>query len=332
VSEQIEFGSQGAANAAREDWSEYVCPVDDDERQLTVAFASDTPEDVLDAIRVEAQESRTEDRQQSRSEALTEDERERISDLGGFQGRPTTFSWRSAKGVFAREGMLDKFRDALGALTDYDDPAEGAEAWIQNRRESDATKGTSGASGGSRDAGDEEQRQQRRANRAARQARGGNCDRAHDFCEDGQEDACQYLREVCGYDEDEVRTILNDRAESEETDLVTVGGDRFPEMEVTPEEAGALNKSWNGYRAAIARLSEDVGDLRKAIVDARQAARAINGIREGSGVEEMHFDRLHELLEVLDGMPETIPETRDLPHFTSEGGRGGRSEVTADDD
>ena len=154
MSEKIDFGSLDAANQARDDWSEFVCPVDDDRRRATVAFVSDTPEDVLEAIRLEAQDARTEQRQESASVELTHDERERIKELGGFEGRPTPFSWESAKGVFSREGMLDKFRDALGALTDYDDPAEGAEEWIQNQREADATKGTSGASGGRRDAGD----------------------------------------------------------------------------------------------------------------------------------------------------------------------------------
>jgi len=305
-----------------------VCPIDDDKRQKTVAFVSDTPEDVLDAIRIDAQDSRTEARQTSQSIPLDEDERERISELGGFQGRPTTFSWASAKGVFGREGMLDKFRDALGALTDYDDPAEGAEEWIQNRREADATKGTGGASGGRRDAGDVDQRRQRKAGEAAGRAKGEGCDHARDYCEHGDIEACEHLQQVCGYDDGEVETLLGavddrDQDDSQQRELVTVGGEgRFPAMDVSRQEAGALSKSWQGYKAAIGRLSEDIGDTRKAIVNARQAARAINGIRESHDVDEMHFDRLHELLNALDGMPESIPETRTLAHFSDEGATG----------
>lgn|GEM_PF-2506749 len=326
MSTKVEFDSLDAANQARDDWSEFVCPVDDDRRETAVAFVSDTPEDVLEAIRLEAQDARTEQRQTSRSVELTEDERERISDLGGFDGRPTTFSWASAKGVFAREGMTDKFHDAMGALTDYDDPAEGAEEWIQNRRESDATKGTAGASGGRRDAGDVDQQRQRKAGAAAAKARGEGCQQAHDYCTGGDEDACKHLREVCGYDEKEVKQILaarddRDAGATDQRELVVVGGrGEFSEMEVTPQEAGALTKSWRGYKGGISDLAEAVETVQTATVDARQALAAINSIRENNDQEELHGDRLHDLLAALDGLPEEIPEVRTLAHFSEQGG------------
>jgi hypothetical protein len=326
VSTKVEFGSLDAANQARDDWSEFVCPVDDDQRLTAVAFVSDTPEDVLEAIRIEAQDARTEQRQTSRSVELTEDERERISDLGGFDQRTTTLSWASAKGVFGREGLGDQFHDAMGALTDYDDPAEGAEEWIRNQREADATRGTAGVSGGRRDAGDVDQKRQRKAGAAAAKARGEGCQQAHDYCSGGDEDACKHLREVCGYEEDEVREILASRddrheGESDQRELVVVGGagGEFPSMEVSPQEAGALRQSWQGYKGAVSALAEAVEAVQEHAVDARQALAAINAIRGNNGQDDLHGDRLHDLLEALDGLPEEIPETRTLAHFSDQG-------------
>ena len=320
VTDWVEFDSLPAANTARDDWEEYVCPIDDDRRKTQVAFISDTPEAVLDAIEVEAQDARTDSRATSASVELTADERERISDLGGFDQTTTTLSWASAKGVFSREGMGDKFWDAMGALTDYDDPAEGAQSWIDDRRNADATLGTGGASGGTRDDGDTDEQRQRKAGKAAAKARTQGCDRAHNFCEGGDEEACQHLREVCGYDEDEVRTILgdvDDRAhdDTDQRELVTVGGGEFEEMEVTPQVAGALRDSWTGYKAGIGTLADAVEDAQEAAVDARQALAAINSIREKHGQDEMHGDRLHDLLDVLDELPAAIPEVTTLAHF-----------------
>ncbi len=338
MSTRIEFGSLDAANQARDDWSEYVCPVDDDRRMTAVAFVSDTPEDVLDAIRLEAQDARTEQRQKSASVGLTEDERKRISDLGGFDQRTTTLSWASAKGVFAREGLVDSFHDAMGALTDYDDPAEGAEEWIRNQREADATKGTAGVSGGRRDAGDVDQQRQRKAGVAAAKARGEGCQQAHDYCTGGDEDACKHLREVCGYDEEEVKQILaarddRDQGGSDQRELVVVGGNGgFSEMEVTPQEAGALTKSWKGYKGAISDLADAVETVQEAAVDARQALAAINSVRGNYDREELHGDRLHDLLAALDGLPEEIPEVRTLAHFSDQGATTSEAPSTAPSD
>lgn len=330
---RIEFGGLPAANAAREEWSEWVCPLDDDERLKTVAFKSGTPEAVLDSIENKALDSRGEQTESITAE-LTEREREKISEVGGFDQSTTVFNWRSAKGVFAREGMADQFEDAIGNLSDYDGPEEGAEEYISDARQSDAEQGTSSVSGGAMDAGAEDVKQQERAADAARKAQDQGCDHARDLCEHGDPAACEHLQEVCGLEEDEVERLLADSRHddtrdgepSEQQDLVTVGGGEYPEMEVTPEAAGALRDSWSGYKSAVGDLDGILDDVREQVQHAQRAMAAINAIRRQHDQEEIEPDRLHDLLDALGGMPQSIPETRTLAHYGATPG----VEATAD--
>lgn len=124
MSPAVEFGSKALADQYREDYPEHICP-DDDARLRTVAFTSDAPDWLIEQAQLPAGEGRAEREKTSYTAQLPAGERERISNAGGFDGLATTFNWRSAKGVFAREGLTDKFNDAIAALADYDDPAEG---------------------------------------------------------------------------------------------------------------------------------------------------------------------------------------------------------------
>jgi len=318
----VEFGGMPAADNAREEWAEYRCPIDDDKRQKTVVFASDTPSDVLDTIRNAADEGLAEAQQESVTADLSDAEREKISDADGFSQKVTVFSWQSAKGVFVREGLGDQFRDAIGSLTDYDDPAEGAESYVRENKQSDAEQGTQSVSGGRRDHGHEEEQTRRKMEDAAAKAQQQGCNHARDVCENGDPDACEFLTEACGYDEEEVDRLLSDNRqdvradETEQDELVTVGGDgRYPEMDVTPGEAGALRDSWSGYRSATGQLKEAVETVREEVVHARQAWRAIQSIRANHGLDEEHPNRLHDSLEALEGLPEDIPEVLTLDHF-----------------
>jgi len=334
VSQRIEFGSKQAADAARNQFEEYICPVDDDRRLKTVAFVSDAPDGVLDQAEAQALDSR-ESEQLSTDMAgpLGQETRDRISEMGGFDGPATTFSWRRAKAIFAREGLTDKFSDALGFIADYEDPQEGAEAWIRQARESDATQGTMSASGGARDVGEEDTRQQMKAAEAGRTAQAEGCDHARGHCENGEPEACEFLQQTCGYSEEEVEEILglaDDRhqGETEQTDLVTVGGGRFPEMQVTPEEAGALRRAWRSYKAGVGSIEGLLSDLRTEVVRTRQAWATINRLRGEHDQPDLHPDRLHGLLENLAEMPASIPEVRILDHFAG----SGKEQVLATDD
>jgi hypothetical protein len=244
----VEFSGRDSADAAREEWEEWVCPLDDDKRKKTVSFVSDTPESVREMIEVKAMDSRGE-QTTSHTADLSEREREKISDVGGFDQSTTIFNWRSAKGVFAREGLSDQFEDSIGALSDYDGPEEGAEEYIHNARQSDAHQGTSSVSGGSMDDGAEETKQQQRAANAARKAMDQGCDHARKQCDHDAPGACEHLKTVCGYTDEEVATILDGQEQpvedrTDQRELVTVGGEKYPKMDVTPEQAGALGRSW----------------------------------------------------------------------------------------
>ncbi|UXF51018.1 MAG: hypothetical protein HQRvContig05_8 [Haloquadratum phage sp.] len=275
MSERVEFGSREAANRARDRYDEYLCPIDDDRRFKTVAFVSDTPESLLQQIEAEASEDRAVGNQRSNTVELTDRERDKIGDLDGFDRTTTTMSWASAKGVFEREGLGDQFRDAIGYLTDYDDPAEGAEQYVREYQEG-------GSGGGSRDVGEEDITGRQREARAAAREQEEGCDHAHDVCRHGDPQACEFLTDACGFDEDEVDEILG--AEDD-------AGDAPPD-EIEGKAAGALSRSWGGYRGAIAELGDALDRVEEAWENATDAADAINGIRARHGQDEMHFDAL----------------------------------------
>jgi len=275
MSERIEFGSMEAADRARNQYEEYRCPIDDDRRQKTVAFVSDTPESLLQRIEAEATEGRATATQRSNTAELTDRERDKIGDLDGFDRTTTTMSWASAKGVFTREGLGDQFRDAIGALTDYDDPAEGAEQYV-------ATYQERGQGGGSRDVGEEDITRRQRESRAAAREQEEGCNHARDVCRNGDPQACEFLEEACGFDEEEVDEILG--ADDDPADA--------PADEITGKAAGALSKSWAGYKGAIAEMGDALDQFKTAWENATDAAEAINGIRDRHGQDAMHFDAL----------------------------------------
>lgn len=277
---EVDFGTLASANDVRDRYENYLCS-DDDRRLRAVTFSSDTPEGVLEAIRNEAMEDRAVTDRRSETAPLTERDREKISELDGFTNQATTFSWRSAKGVFAREGLTEQFEDAIGYLTDYDDPAEGAEEYVQEARRSDHLQGTSSASGGSVDHGAEELKQQKAAASAARRAQAEGCDHARGHCEHGDPEACQYLQEACGLDEEEVEQLLEDPE----------GADRS-EQAIEGPAAGALRRAWSGYKGATADLEEQIEQLGEDWQHAQQAARAINRVREAHGQDPLHFEKL----------------------------------------
>ncbi|QCP90406.1 hypothetical protein [Haloarcula marismortui] len=296
MTERIEYGSKDAADAARDRHSEYLCS-DDDRRLKTVAWAeSGTPEWVLEQERLEAADSRDDGGDDGGQVALSDTERDGID---FSDGRANVLHARSVKGIAQSEGVED--------WTSYYDPTltvdEHREVMADAARES-----------GSRTA---EESVEEKAGRAARAAQSSQCDHARGHCENGDPEACEFLQQSCGYDDDEVSLLLDDQRHANEQDvLVTVGGDEYPEMEVTPEVAGALRDSWTGYKAGMGQLDDALTKAREAVINARQAWRAINRIREANGQEPMHPDRLHTLLDALDTMPDSIPEVRTLDHFT----------------
>ena len=282
MTEFIEFGSKAAADSVREQFEEYLCPVDDDKRLKTVAFTSDTPEGVLQQAEAQAEETRAEDRQGAvMAGPLSESTREKIKEHDGFSKTNTTMSWRRAKGVYQREGHPGRFFESISALADYDDPKEGAEAEIRDRRQGAAKHGTSSISG-EMNRGEEDIKEDRRMADAAQTVQSEGCDHARDHCEHGDPEACEFLQNACGFDESEVSELLT----------VTDGGREEIEREITGQAAGALKRSWQGYQGATADLSEAIEDVTEKWENAQQAAKAINAVRENHGQDPIHFEKL----------------------------------------
>jgi len=303
---EVEFGNRPAANEARDQWADHLCS-QDDRRLKTVTFAPDTSDEVLVEARQQAADSRAEGEGTAGQVPLTDHEK---GEIDFSKGRANVMHARSIKGIAMSEGVDDWLA--------YYDP----EATVDEHREIMAEAATEG--GGKRR--EDTETATEKAGRAARTAQGEQCDHARDHCEHGDPEACEFLAETCDYSEQEIDQILggpDTRHEQQETttqrDLVTVGGDRYPEMEVTPQEAGALTRSWQGYKSAVARLGRLLDEVRDATTNARQAWAVVNAIRDDHGQEELHPDDLHELLDSLAGMPGSIPETRTLDHFVGAG-------------
>jgi hypothetical protein len=65
------------------------------------------------------------------------------------------------------------------------------------------------------------------------------------------------------------------------------------------KDAGALERSWQGYKGGIVDLNAALEEAREAWSHAQQAARAVNRIREAHGQDPIHFERLEELQKEL---------------------------------
>lgn len=271
----VEFGSRDDANAARNEFADHVCPVDDDRRFKTVQLVSDTPDSVLDAVRARAEESRAERDDSIGQSEFTESERDRID----FSGDMNVLRAQSIKALAERHNVSDWTSHLDETLT------------VDEHRQIMREAGREG--GGARD--DMDQLDAERQADAARRTQSDGCDHARDHCEHGDQEACEFLKTTCGFDDSEVNRLLaatdGGRVVDDQDDLVTVGeGDES--MRVRPEVAGALSRSWQGYRSGMAAVEDALDQLDDAWSDAQAAARAINEIRDEHGQGMMHFDAL----------------------------------------
>ncbi|WP_225334901.1 hypothetical protein [Halomicrobium urmianum] len=297
---RIEFGSKAAADAARDEYEEYLCS-DDDRRLKPVAFADQgTPEHVIEDARRQAADSKTDSGESAGSAALTDAEREEIDFT-----ETDVMTARAAKAAYLDEGVSDWLTYWSEDLTTT---GEAREAAKRAKKDEQDTRMDAGPTG------------EERGQQYQQQAIAQECDHIRGHCENGDTGACEFLQERCGYDQEEIEQLLDERpAETEQEELVTIGGDEYPEMEVTPEVAGALRQAWQGYKGGTADLEAALGEVRESVINTRQAWRAINRIREANDQAPLHPDRLHTLLDALAGMPASIPEVRTLTHFTTDG-------------
>ena len=276
MTERIEYGTKDAADRAREQHEEWLCS-EDDRRLKTVAYSSDTPDEVLDAERLEATDGRAEREGGAGQVPLTDAERDR---LDYSQPRANEAHARSVKGIAQAEGVEDWTSYYDGTLT------------VDEHREVMADAATeSGKRTDSDETADE------KAGRAARAAQSNRCDHARGHCLNGDPEACEFLTETCQMSMDEVMNEVLARQEPErrpEPERPDGPRDQPEPTELTGKQKGALQRSWNGYQAAMADVEEALEQLARNWSQAQQAARAINAIRGTVGQTPLHFDRLEE--------------------------------------
>jgi len=296
VTTRIEYGSKDAADAARDRHREYLYS-DDDRRLLTVAYSdADTPDHVLDAERLEAADSRGESAEGAGQVPLSDNERDQIDFSRKRANIPHA---KAVKGIAQSEGVEDWVSYYDGTLT----VDEHREVMADASRES-----------GKRT---EEETIDEKVGRAARAAQSNQCDHARGHCENGDAEACEFLQATCDYEQEEIDQLLSDPRTADETEQVTIEYEG-EEIAVSPETAGALRRSWGGYKTATSDLESALAAVRDHVINARQAWRAINRIREANEQDQLHPDRLHTLLDALAGMPGSIPEVRTLAHYGSD--------------
>jgi hypothetical protein len=180
----VEFASKASADQAREEFAEHLCP-DDDRRKKTVRFRSDAPDHVVEGAERMAFDERGRRDARSGQAELTDVERDRID----FSKGNANVLWaRSIKAIARDEGVDD--------WTAYVDPT----LTVDEHRGIMADAATEG--GGRRL--DAEETAEQRAGRAARSAASSECDHAKGHCEHGDQEACEFLAERCGYDDEEI--------------------------------------------------------------------------------------------------------------------------------
>ena len=276
MTELVEFGRKDAADAAREEFGEYLCPVDDDARRKTVAWVSDTPDEVMDQIRAQAEDSRVASTPSAGQMDLSDDELDRlVFDEDGVNVPKA----RSVKAIADQMGV-DDWITAFDRKLTVDEYRDVLERFREDER-GDRVERT-----------DQEDRQAS----AARTQRSEQCNHAEGHCANGDQEACEFLQTACGLTENEVSdlTAPPDPAAPDAPMADEVMPDGGATAELSGKQLGALQRSWGGYQAAVEEMREQLMRLRESFVNAQQAARAINGIRSDVGQEELHFEKLEE--------------------------------------
>jgi hypothetical protein len=201
--QKVDVQSLDSAGEIRERYDEYLHP-DDHRGRTTVQFVGDVPDGVIRQARAAADETAA-DRARSQSTSLTESERDAISAAGGFDEKTTTANWRSAKGVFEREGLGSQFPDAIAGIADYDDPIEGAEAYVERHKGRQAEARVGGV--GAMDVGEQDISGKQRAGRAAAREQQSLESSAIEGAKRGHQEAIDALVLEAGWDRAEAEAL-----------------------------------------------------------------------------------------------------------------------------
>jgi hypothetical protein len=323
VVEKLDFKSRPVALDVAEENSEYVAE-SNDKRTTTVPFTDDIPASTLENLEAKAMALHAENDEPTLTQIeLTEQEKR---DLNFSRDGVSLVGARYLKGLGGEYGV-DPFQHV--DLAEIDAVAD-ARPILERARRSGSSRGDQANYD---DTAAERERRDRR--RGAEKYASEECGRAEDYCEGGDEAACDYLVDECGLAREEAERMmgLSDEpitADTEQTELVTVG-DGAESIDVTPEQAGTLRRSWQGYKGAVSEIEDALNTLRERTTDARRAMQAINGIRNQHGQRDTDPERLNELLAEADRIPASIPEPTRLNQHGSDGpSRADRLEAAAD--
>lgn len=258
MTEAVEFGTLEQAKAIRERHGDHLAELDD-RRQKTVRFQDDTPSNVLELAEEDALISQQDVAAKTYGQrALTDREVEQLEKRSGWSPQKR-FHAMSAKAVLQSEGVrswLDHYDPDLN-------PREHLQV-IERGKDLAVIEGLTGP--GETGRVDDSDPDLGAQGKSADRARGQACNHAEDHCRHGDPAACEFLRDGCGFSDDQVAAILED-----ESGAVDEG--EFP-----GPVYGALEKAWTGFRAGLG--------------SAKQWAAAINEIRRQHGQEPMVFEEL----------------------------------------
>jgi len=276
MSEEIEFATKAAADTVRDRFEDKLCS-DDDRRLKTVTFSSEiTDEELNEALR-EAEDSKADAGEKTGQVPLTDEEKDEID-----FSESNVLHARSAKGV-ARTAGVDDW------LSFYDEKLtvdEHREVYDRAAREESGRRM------------DAEDSPEQKAGEAARTQKAEECDHAEGHCAHGDQEACEFLRNRCGLDPEDVSSIMstptpatkaNRRSQDVDDEDLSESDD------LDGEQLGALKRSWNGYKGSVTTMAEDLHRLRDQYRNAQKAARAINSIRAEADQDPIHFDELENI-------------------------------------
>jgi len=249
MTEAIEFGRKDIADTFREDYPDALCS-QDDRRLRTVRFSSDAPDEVLQEARQAAAQSRG-DRTTTKEQAdLTRQEKKRL-DFSKDGSSVLKAQW--VKGTLQANGIKGWEARYDPQLT-VDEHAGRIKEWKRDQRRSERL-----------DAEESEDEANARRARQAQRAQDSQCNHAREECKHGDPEACEFLGDACGFDEEEIEAIL---------------GDDEPDGDLPGRAYGALSKLWNQYKMAVS--------------EAKEAAAGINEIRAQHDQQPLTFEELGE--------------------------------------
>lgn len=308
---KLVFGSRELANAAR-DWLPDVARTGHyDRRHKTVEVYTDelTESEEL-RLQGEAADSKAQVADQFGQRELTDAELRELRDRRDWSPQKR-FHAQAAKAILRGTGVDDWLAYYDLSLT-VDEHRGIAEAALQDEH------------GQRRDAHDREGMFDKQFAEGYHRVLSEGCDHARTWCEQGSDDACEYLIEECDWTPTEVDELVREieAAEVEMDSLQTDDGGRVepetaldapavPERGEIPGFAkGTLQRAWTGYKAAIADAEGDratAEQFEASRSEAERYAQIVNEVRNRFDQEPMEFDRLSELNEVAPIEPDSRP-------------------------